>query len=88
MAPSLLTVPDEIFHQICEEVLGGNASLDDPVWLEFLQPACKYGAVGRSDLYVFYACRKLNTVLRSILYNKQLYRIFIQAAGTNELEED
>lgn len=81
-AASLLTLPDEIFYQICTEILGGEAALRTPI-KELSSYSYHFDAVGRQHLPAFYACHRLRSVLRDILYSRQIYEALVEAPGTD-----
>ena len=92
----LLLLPNEVFHQIYLEILGGQASLQPPIVLGQLKLGKLRGdnkiaqnprsyrpnTVVRETFKIFFTCRKLSGELFAILHSKQVCRIHIRPPKT------
>lgn len=92
----LLLLPNEVFHQICLEILGGEASLQLPIVLgqlklgklrgdnKIAQNSRSYrpNNVVKEVCKVFFTCRKLSKELFAVLYSQQVFGIHIRPPGT------
>lgn len=88
MMPTLLTLPDEIIHQICREFLGGDASFKHPFILCNLKssrhPQRSAQPPPNNGVGTMSTCSLLHSILTLDLYSLQVFEYHISTPRGNE----